>query len=221
MRILLVDDQQTLLESTAKSLQQAGFVVDSCENGVDALHLGQEEDYAAIILDLGLPDINGLTVLREWRNKGNKVPVIILTARGEWYERVEGLKAGADDYLAKPFYQEELLARLNAVISRYHGQNSSSLQHGHISLDEEKQQLNFQGKTYNLTAMEFRLLRFFMLNPNKVLSKQRLTEQLYAYDDDKDSNVLEVYIAHLRRKIGKEAIETRRGQGYIFRGNAS
>ncbi|MDE1460904.1 response regulator transcription factor [Spartinivicinus poritis] len=221
MRLLVVDDNHELLENTTNELRQAGFAVDTCDNGVDALHQGQEENYAAVVLDLGLPDINGLTILQEWRSRQNTVPVIILTARGEWYERVEGLQAGADDYVSKPFYHEELIARLRAVICRYHGHNNAALQLGDINLDEEKQQLDYQGKHYKLTAMEFRLLRYFMLNPGKVLSKQRLTEQLYEYDADKDSNVLEVYIAHLRRKLGKASIETRRGQGYIFHGSTT
>jgi two-component system OmpR family response regulator len=217
MRLLLVEDDISLGHQLQASLKQAGFAVDLSVDGVDAEALGDIEPYDLVILDLGLPKKPGLAVLASWRSRGNRVPVVILTARGSWQEKVEGFKAGADDYIGKPFQIEELLARINAVLKRSSGVIVASLQAEGLTLDEDKQELTLQqGQRYNLTGMEFRLLRYFMLHPGQVLSKSKLTEHVYEYDEDKDSNVIEVYVNRLRHKIGPALIQTRRGQGYVF-----
>jgi len=217
MRILLVEDDEPLAEGLQESLRGEGFAVDVASNGVDGEHLGREESYDAVILDLGLPGHPGLEVLRNWRAGAIQVPVIILTARDEWQEKVDGFKAGADDYLAKPFHVEELVARLRAVIRRSVTQEAAALTVCGLTLDEERQTcIREDGTTVDLTGTEFRLLRYFMLNTGKVLSKTRLTEHVYEYDAEKDSNVIEVYVTRLRNKLGKELIRTRRGQGYVF-----
>ena len=217
MRLLLVEDDITLGPQLQSSLKQAGFAVDLSVDGVDAEALGDIEPYDLVILDLGLPKKPGLVVLANWRSRGNRVPVVILTARGSWQEKVEGFKAGADDYIGKPFQIEELLARINAVLKRSSGTIVAQLQVEGLTLDEEKQALILQqGQRYELTGMEFRLMRYFMLHPGQVLSKSKLTEHIYEYDEDKDSNVIEVYVNRLRQKIGPALIQTRRGQGYVF-----
>lgn len=198
-------------------MRAEGFAVDRADNGVDGEYLGSEEAYDAIVLDLGLPGRPGLEVLVNWRKAGNKTPVIILTARDAWHEKVEGFKAGADDYLAKPFHVEELIARLGAVIRRSTAQEAGAISVCGLSLDEERQICtDADGQVIELTGTEFRLLRYFMLHPGKVLSKSRLTEHIYEFDDDRDSNVIEVYVTRLRQKLGKDLIRTRRGQGYVF-----
>ena len=217
MRILVVEDDVVLGERLKKDLGHAGFAVDLTDNGIDAEHMGNEEPYDAVVLDLGLPKRSGLEVLANWRQRGNRVPVIILTARDAWHEKVEGFKAGADDYLGKPFHVEELLARINALIRRGHGQASGNLHVAGLTLNEERQAvLTDKGNEIELTGIEFRLLRYFMLHPGQILSKSRLTEHVYDFDSDKDSNVMEVYINRLRQKLGKDLIATRRGQGYVF-----
>lgn len=217
MRILLVEDDPQLGPQIRCSLQAAGYAVDISVDGVDAEGLGDIEPYDLILLDLGLPKRPGLTVLTNWRSRGNKVPVIILTARGSWQEKVEGFKAGADDYIGKPFQTEELLARIGAVLKRSQGAPVGPLTVEGLALDEETQCLiDGKGERHVLTGTEYRLLRYFMLNPGQVLSKSRLAEHVYDYDSDKDSNVMEVYVNRLRQKIGSEMIQTRRGQGYIF-----
>lgn len=217
MRLLLVEDDESLSASIKKSLKTSGYAVDVTGSGVDAEFMGNEEPYDAVILDLGLPDRSGLDVLRAWREKNNMVPVLVLTARDAWYERVEGFKAGADDYLGKPFHIEELIARLQAIIRRRAGSATALLRMGGLSLDEDRQTVTDENdKTFELTGTEYRLLRYFMSNPGKVLSKSRLTEHVYEYDSDKDSNVIEVYVKRLRQKLGHEIIQTRRGQGYVF-----
>jgi len=184
---------------------------------VDAEAVGDLEPYDLIVLDLGLPKRPGLEVLSNWRKRGNQVPVVILTARGSWQEKVEGFKAGADDYVGKPFQINELLARINAVLKRSAGSVAGTLKVENITLDEDKQELILQNdQRQSLTATEFRLLRYFMLHPGQLLSKSKLTEHVYEYDQDKDSNVVEVYVNRLRQIIGPELIKTRRGQGYIF-----
>jgi two-component system OmpR family response regulator len=216
MRLLLVEDDNRLSEGLAADLRQAGYAVDVSDNGVDAQHLGSSEPYDAVILDLGLPGRSGLQVLQNWRAEGNAVPVLILTARGAWHEKVDGFNAGADDYLAKPFHVQELLARLAALLRRRHGRSTGVLSARGLVLDEQ-QQVAMQGdRRVELTGVEFRLLRYFMLHSGEVLSKTRLTEHVYEYDAEKDSNVIEVYVNRLRRKLGDEVIKTRRGQGYVF-----
>jgi len=220
MRLLLVEDDEELTTSLRRDLEQAGYAVDIAATGVEGEYMGDEGTYDIAILDLGLPDRNGLDVLRNWRTGSNPLPVIILTARHEWQERIEGFQAGADDYVGKPFYTEELIARIKALINRSQGQQpGGKLQGGGLKLDEETREvITEDGNRQMLTNTEFRLLRYLLLNPDKVLSKSKLTEHVYDFDSDKDSNVIEVYIKYLRDKIGKDKIETRRGQGYVFRG---
>jgi DNA-binding response OmpR family regulator len=221
VRLLLVEDDNALVNSLARSLTQAGYAVDHADNGREAEYLGNEQIYDVVILDLGLPDRSGLEVLQHWRQGGNTVPVLILTARNAWHERVDGFKAGADDYLGKPFHVEELIARLNALIHRTHQQPGGILQGGDLVLEEDSQTLiTADGQRHTLTGTEFRLMRYFLLHPERVLSKTTLTDHVYEQDADKDSNVIEVYINRLRHKIGKHRIVTRRGQGYMFRGDA-
>lgn len=217
MRVLLVEDDASLSAQLARDLANAGYAVDTVDNGVDAEFMGNEEPYDLVVLDLGLPKRSGLAVLQHWRQQGNKVPVVILTARDAWHEKVDGFKAGADDYLTKPFHIEELMARMQAVIRRQKGQASAQLQTSGLVLDEERQMVRTgDGQEFELTGTEFRLLRYLMLNPGRILSKSILTEHVYDYNSDKDSNVIEVYINRLRQKVGKDLIETRRGQGYVF-----
>ena len=219
MRLLLVEDDAPLAERLQATLTAAGYAVDRADNGQDALFLGRSADYDLAVLDLGLPRLPGLEVLERWRSEGRAMPVLILTARDSWRDKVEGLKAGADDYLAKPFHPEELLARLQALLRRAHGRAAPDIAARGFRLDEDMQRvIRPDGSTLELTGTEFRLLRYFMLNPGKPLSKTRLTEHVYDQDFDLDSNVIEVYVRRLREKLGQDAIETRRGQGYVFRG---
>ncbi len=217
MRLLLAEDDHDLVVMLKKDLQIAGYAVDVADNGVDAEYLGNEMIYDVAVLDLGLPQRNGIDVLRNWRTAGNHLPVIVLTARNAWHERVDGFKAGADDYLGKPFHVEELLARITALLHRSSQQPGGELQASGLSLDEEQQTITTEdGQTHKLTGIEFRLLRYFLLNAGRVLSKSRLSEHVYDFDSEKDSNVIEVYVRRLRQLIGKNRIETRRGQGYVF-----
>ncbi|ALP54050.1 two-component system response regulator [Candidatus Tenderia electrophaga] len=218
MRVLLVEDDPALGGQLKHDLAKAGFAVDLIDNGVDAEFMGEQEDYDLVVLDLGLPQRSGLEVLHHWRAAGNKVPVVILTARDAWHEKVDGFKAGADDYLAKPFHVEELLARMQAVVRRLKAQTGGDqLKVGHLQLDEHTQSVTTAaGEVFPLTGTEFRLLRYFMLHPGRILSKSVLTEHVYDYDSDKDSNVIEVYVNRLRQKLGKALIQTKRGQGYVF-----
>ncbi len=218
MRLLLAEDDTDLAARLKKDLQAAGYAVDTTGNGVEAEYLGNEMIYDIAVLDLGLPQRNGIEVLQNWRAANNPLPVIVLTARNAWHERVDGFKAGADDYLGKPFHMEELLARLAALLHRSNRQPGGTLQISGLILDEEKQTVTTEdGDSHPLTGIEFRLLRYFLHNPEHVLSKSRLMEHVYDFDSDKDSNVIEVYVNRLRRLLGKQRIETRRGQGYVFR----
>ena len=216
MRILLAEDDARLSDRIKKDLVQRGYAVDVADNGVDAEFRGDEGPYDAVIVDLGLPQRSGLQVLRNWRQKGNPVPVLILTARDAWHEKVEGFDAGADDYVAKPFHAEELYARLGALIRRAHAQPAGAVIADGLRLDESRQVAVAADKTIALSGIEFRLLRYFMLHPGQVLSKSHLSEHVYDDDSDRDSNVIEVHISHLRNKIGADHIATRRGQGYVF-----
>ena len=218
MRLLLVEDDTELAERVAHDLRKQGYAVDHSVDGIDAEFLGLEGLYDGVVLDLGLPGKSGLEVLRSWRDQGLTTPVLILTARDTWSERVEGLRAGADDYLGKPFHIEELIARLQALLRRSTGRASAELSVGGLQLDETRQSVRLADETeVVLTGTEFRLLRYLMTHPDQVLSKSRLTEHVYEDDHDRDSNVLEVYVRRLRDKIGRDLIETRRGQGYLFR----
>lgn len=217
MRILLVEDEPHISQTLRKDFEAAGYAVDVAMDGERGEFLGSTEAYDLVVLDLGLPKVSGIAVLKSWRAAGNSVPVIVLTARDAWHEKVDGFKAGADDYLGKPFHIEELLARVQAVLKRRHGQVQPKLELYGVHLDEEQQKANVEGiGSITLTATEFRLLRCFMLHPGKVLNKTHLMEHVYDSEADPDSNVLEVYINRLRRKLGKELIHTRRGQGYFF-----
>lgn len=217
MRMLLAEDDTLLSESLCAEFEHKGFAVDVADNGVDAKFMGSEVAYDVVVLDLGLPGESGLAVLRSWREGGNRVPVLILTARDAWHERVEGFRAGADDYLGKPFHIQELLARVQALIHRSHDMPGSRLRSGGLELDEERQRVKTPGGNWtSLTGTEFRLLRYLMLNPDKIHSKARLIEHIYHEDFDRDSNVIEVYIRRLRDIIGKQKIVTRRHQGYLF-----
>ncbi|MGI2108524.1 response regulator transcription factor [Shewanella frigidimarina] len=221
MKLLLVEDNPLLVAELEKQLKQAGYITDVTDKAIEADYLMKETDYDCVILDIGLPDGNGLSLVTKWRERGINTPVIMLTARSQWHEKVEGFNAGADDYLGKPFHAQELFARIQALIHRAHGRvNSSSKQlcYAGVNLDENEQKVTVGEHIYELTSMEFRLLKIFLMSPKKLLSKQQLTDKLYQFDDEKESNVVEVYVTHLRKKLGKTAIETRRGQGYIFHG---
>jgi two-component system OmpR family response regulator len=214
MRLLLVEDDPTLRTQLRAGLLEAGYAVDEADNGRDALHLGSHEPFDAAILDLGLPQLDGLSVLRRWRAEGRTLPVLILTARDSWHEKVAGIDAGADDYLAKPFHMEELLARLRALIRRAQGLASPLLQHGPLALDTRSGRVTCRGRSVSLTSHEFRLLAYLMHRPGMVVSRTELNEHLYAQDFDRDSNTIEVFIARLRRKLPPDTIETVRGMGY-------
>lgn len=218
MRLLVVEDDAALRAGLKQALEHAGYAVDTADNGEDAGHLGDTEPYDAVVLDLGLPRRPGLEVLKQWRAHGRAMPVIILTARDTWQEKVDGFKAGADDYLAKPFHMEELIARISAIIRRRHGEPGGAIRTAELALDEERQTVTHRGLTVELTGTEFRLLRYFMLHPGKIISKTELSEHVYDFDSDRDSNVIEVYIRRLRDKLGPGVIHTRRGQGYVFGG---
>jgi two-component system, OmpR family, response regulator len=216
MRLLLAEDDHELGARLKRFLDREGFAVDLFDNGVDAGHYGSETPYDVIVLDLGLPQRPGLEVLDQWRKGGIKTPVLILTARDTWQEKVQGLQKGADDYLTKPFHEEELLARIHALIRRNTGTVSETLVVNGLELDEATQSVRRGDEHWQLTGTEFRLLRYFMLHPGHILSKSRLTEHVYEQDADKDSNVIEVYVNRLRQKLGSDVITTRRGQGYVF-----
>lgn len=219
MRLLLVEDDLLLGESLQKQLSKAGYATDWVRDGLQAQAMGEIEPYDVAVLDLGLPSRPGLQVLQHWRSKGLSLPVLVLTARGTWQEKVEGFESGADDYLQKPFIVEELLARISAVLRRAVGKAPAALAFEDLALDENTQAVRVKGgESQMLTGTEFRLLRYFMLHPGQVLSKSRLTEHVYEYDADKDSNVIEVYVTRLRKRIGADRIQTRKGQGYVFVG---
>ncbi|CAI8898370.1 MULTISPECIES: response regulator transcription factor [Pseudomonas] len=221
MRLLLVEDNVPLADELTQSLQRQGYAVDWLADGRDAVYQGSSEPYDLIILDLGLPGLPGLEVLAQWRASGLATPVLILTARGSWAERIEGLKAGADDYLSKPFHPEELQLRIQSLLRRARGlANQPTLDAAGLQLDEGRQCVTRAGVDIQLTAAEFRLLRYFMLHPQQILSKSHLAEHLYDGETERDSNVLEVHVNHLRRKLGRSVIETRRGQGYRYAGSS-
>jgi two-component system OmpR family response regulator len=219
MRLLLVEDHVPLADELLAGLGRQGYAVDWLADGRDAVHQGVTEPYDLIILDLGLPGLPGLQVLEQWRAGGLATPVLVLTARGSWSERIEGLKAGADDYLTKPFHPEELQLRIQALLRRSKGlANQPRLEAAGLHLDEGRQCVTQNGVDIQLTSAEFRLLRYFMLHPEQILSKSHLAEHLYDGENERDSNVIEVHVNHLRRKLGKTVVETRRGQGYRFGG---
>lgn len=215
MKLLLAEDDVELAEYLIRNLKISGYVLEWADNGIDAEFLALEEVFDGIILDLGLPQKSGLEVLRSWRGQKLETPVLILTARDSWQERVDGLRAGADDYLGKPFKVEELLARLEAILRRRFGRADNSLRLDDIELDIDTRTVTMaDGGSTRLTAIEFRLLRYLMLNPDKILSKTELSEHVYEEEQIKDSNVIEVYVNRLRSILGKDRITTHRGQGY-------
>lgn len=217
MRLLLVEDDAKLGPQLQAGLQRAGYATDLVADGIEAEIQGTLEPYDLAILDIGLPKRNGLEILAHWRQAKITTPVIILTARGGWQDKVIGFNTGADDYVSKPFQIEELLARISAVLKRSTGNVLAPLHTAHLTLDEQTQTVIFNnGEHCNLTNIEFRLLRYFMLHAGHILSKSVLTDHVYEYDEDKDSNVIEVYVNRLRHKIGSDLIQTRRGQGYVF-----
>ena len=214
MRILIVEDEPTLQAQLADGLGAAGYAVDTADNGVDAHAMGDGEPYDAVVLDLGLPQMDGLTVLRKWRAVGRKMPVLILTARDGWHEKVSGIDAGADDYLSKPFHMEELLARVRALIRRAGGHASAELGCGPLTLDTRSSRATVNGQTLTLTSHEYRVLAYLMHHQNEVISRTDLVEHIYAQDFDRDSNTVEVFIARLRKKLPAGMIDTVRGLGY-------
>ncbi len=214
MRVLLVEDDRKIAADVARALTAAGYVVETTSDGEDAWFRGDTEDYGAIILDLGLPKMDGLSVLKRWRSAGRRTPVLVLTARGSWAERVDGIDAGADDYLPKPFRMEELLARLRSIVRRSAGRASSVVSLGDITLDERQMRVCMRGAPVALSPLEYRLAAYLMFHRGRVVSQQELSENVYG-DDAHDSNAIEVLIGRVRKKLGTDLIETRRGFGYL------
>jgi two-component system OmpR family response regulator len=219
LKILIAEDEATLAAQLAAALEQAGYAVDRAADGARADFLGQTEQYDAVVLDLGLPKIDGLTVLRRWRDAGMNAPVLVLTARGSWHEKVQGIDSGADDYVAKPFQMEEVLARLRALIRRASRQPSPELRCGSLVLDPRAARVTLEGSLVRLTSHEFRVLSYLMHHRDRVVSQAELIDHIYARSSDRDSNTVEVFVARLRRKIGAAFIETVRGLGYRMRGS--
>ncbi len=216
MRLLVVEDERELAGQIAKTLREAGYAVDVAHDGEEGLYLGEVEPYDAVILDLGLPAVDGLTVLRRWREAGRSMPVLILTARDRWSEKVEGFDAGADDYVAKPFSMEEVLARIRALIRRAAGHASPELACGPLRIDTRSRRVSVDGAPVALTAHEFKLLSYLMHHQCKVVSRTELVEHIYDQDFDRDSNTIEVFVGRLRKKLGVDVIKTLRGQGYML-----
>jgi two-component system, OmpR family, response regulator len=214
LRVLIVEDESLLARQLASALDEAGYAVDTAPDGERADFLGRTEHYDAIVLDLGLPKVDGLTLLRRWREAGLGVPVLVLTARGSWYEKVQGIDGGADDYVAKPFRIEEVLARLRALIRRSHGLVTPELRSGPVTLDPRAGRVLLHGEPVKLTSHEYRVLSYLMHHRGRVVSQSELIDHIYAQRFDRDSNTVEVFIARLRRKLGASFIETVRGLGY-------
>ncbi|TAK18649.1 MAG: response regulator transcription factor [Acidobacteria bacterium] len=214
MRVLIAEDEPALSEQLRQSLAGAGYAVDAAADGARADFLARTESYDAVLLDLGLPKVDGLTLLRQWREAGVATPVLVLTARGSWHEKVLGIDGGADDYMAKPFQMEEVLARLRALIRRASGQLLPELRCGDVALDPRLGRVTLAGAPVKLTSHEFRVLSYLMHHRGRLVSQAELTEHIYAQDFDRDSNTVEVFIARLRKKLGADVIETVRGLGY-------
>ncbi|HSC26515.1 MAG TPA: response regulator transcription factor [Vicinamibacterales bacterium] len=214
MRLLVVEDEALLSRQLVGAFGQAGYAVDSAADGARADFLAQTERYDAIVLDLGLPKIDGMTLLRRWRDAGLSVPVLVLTARGSWHEKVQGMDGGADDYVAKPFRIEEVLARLRALIRRAGGQAGPELRSGALMLDPRNARVTVDGNPVKLTGHEYRVLSYLMHHRGRVVSQTELMDHIYAHGADRDSNTVEVFVARLRRKLGASSIETVRGMGY-------
>lgn len=217
MKVLVVEDEHEIASDIVAGLEDAGFATQLCGNGEDAWFLGSTEVYDAIVLDLGLPRLDGLTVLRRLRAEKVATPAIILTARGSWSERVEGLNAGADDYLAKPFQMAELVARLRALVRRSHGVASPQITAGSLRLDTTNMEASVDGRVTHLTPLEFRLVSYLLHHKGRVISREELKDHVYGDEDGRDDNAVEAMITRLRRKLGADAIETRRGHGYCVK----
>lgn len=214
MRILVVEDDKDLNRQLVEALDEAGYVVDKAWDGEEGHFLGDTEPYDAVILDIGLPEMDGISVLENWRRDGRKMPVLILTARDRWSDKVSGIDAGADDYVTKPFHVEEVLARIRALIRRAAGIASAEIEIGLLRLDTKLSRVTMDGKLVKLTSLEYRLLSYLMHHQGKVVSRTELVEHLYDQDFDRDSNTIEVFIGRLRKKITTDLIETVRGLGY-------
>jgi len=216
MRVLVVEDDARIASDVSRALQASGYIVEVVTNGEDAWFKGDTEDYGAVVLDLGLPGMDGLAVLKRWRANERHMPVLILTARGSWAERVDGIDAGADDYLPKPFRMEELLARLRSIVRRSSGHASSVMSAGEITLDERQMKVTRRGIPVSLSPLEYRLVAHLLRNRGRVVSQQELDENVYGHGEEHDPNTLEVLVGRVRKKLGADAIETRRGFGYLI-----
>jgi two-component system OmpR family response regulator len=216
LRLLVVEDDKDLNRQIATALEQAGYAVDRSFDGEDGHHLGETEPYDAVILDLGLPKMDGIAVLQAWRREGRKMPVLILTARDRWSDKVQGFDAGADDYVAKPFHMEEILARVRALLRRAAGHATSELVCGPVRLDTRAGRVSVDGNPIKLTSHEYRLMAYLMHHTGRVVSRGEIVEHLYDQDFDRDSNTIEVFVGRLRRKLGVDVIQTVRGLGYVL-----
>jgi two-component system OmpR family response regulator len=214
MRILVVEDDTNLNRQLKEALTENGYAVDSAFDGEEGHYLGDTEPYDAVILDIGLPQMDGLSVLEEWRRAGKTMPVLLLTARDRWSDKVQGIDAGADDYVAKPFHMEEILARLRALVRRAAGHSSNEISAGTVRLDVKAGKVTVDGHAVKLTSHELRLLSYLMHHKGKVISRTELTEHLYDQDFDRDSNTIEVFVGRLRKKLPEDCIQTVRGLGY-------
>ena len=217
MKIFVVEDEREIADDIAESLAEAGFAVQRCDNGDDAWFIGGTEQFDAIVLDLGLPKIDGVTVLKRWRSEDVGTPVIVLTARASWTERVAVINAGADDYLSKPFQMEELIARLKALLRRASGQINARITAGQLVLDKNQMLVMVNGSTVELTALEFRLVSYLFHHKDRVISREELKDHIYDQDDGRFDNAVEAMMTRLRRKLGHDQIETRRGLGYCLK----
>jgi len=216
MRVLLVEDDQRIALDIVRALEKNGYVVEAARDGEEAWFLGDTEDYGVVILDLGLPKMDGISLLKRWRANGRRMPVMILTARGSWVERVDGIDAGADDYLAKPFHMEELLSRMRAIVRRSMGHAASVVSAGDLTLDERRMKVSVRGVPIALSPLEYRVVTYLLLHRGRVVPSSELDENVYGHGEDHDPNTLEVLIGRVRKKLGGGLIETRRGFGYII-----
>lgn len=216
MRVLVVEDDDRIAETLGTSLKRAGFAVEREADGEAAWFRGDSENYDAIILDLGLPQIDGLTILKRWRSAGRLTPVLILTARGQWEERVDGIEAGADDYVVKPFHMQEIVARLRALVRRANGLATSRIPFGRYMLDMRTMEVTADGMPMDLTPQEFKLVSYLIHRRGQVVSQLEITEHIYNQDYERDSNAVEVLVARLRKRLGQDVVKTRRGFGYLL-----
>jgi DNA-binding response OmpR family regulator len=221
MRVLIVEDEARIAADVADAVNAGGYVAEIVGDGEEAWFRGGTENYAAIVLDLGLPKIDGVTILKRWRQEGISTPVLVLTARGSWTDRVDGIDAGADDYLPKPFRMEELMARLRALVRRSSGRAQPSIEVSSVILDPRTRQVTVAGVPVALTPLEFRLLNYLFHHRGRVISQSELSENLYSHDSERDSNAIEALVGRLRRKLKADVIETRRGFGYVVPSDAA